>query len=756
MSFLANNTRVSSLTINGVDYTSAFLEWQVSDLSAYKNGCIQTTGRLTLGTYRGGPIIEDYDRDNFRRGVPVVLDLVEPGGSTYRHPRGYLHVISVNYDVESEQLQVELGCRLVLMALTERIDDLLSIVPIPLDVAQETYPNCSAAFASAGKYVYQTNTGTLAIGTLFDGDSYNSFASGEWISVLGVTTESVAPLAGTEAIPDEIKLSYQVPEGLANTDNRGQVDTVEETSYYFVRYPATIYVRKNSDATSANPNGTLGNITTVATGSATGSGDNACGNSPDQPADNGSDGTTNDSCNDGYRLTQESLYLPATRTTTTVTTYDAPGAQVSKVQSELRGPAVEANNQYFADKFAYCRSVWATACQPNASCPYEGMNEILLGYQSVNNYYGEANELVKTVLEQWVPTLSAAQPSNWRSGVSNGVPQDFNQNVSLTDMYRDSRVETTYYRENNVNVQKVETYRSIASRGSGISTSIDALQGIKTTNIRKSSSNTTVDSAPDRVNGATTSLKEKEASLPLFSGRYRTPPTESGPYILKEQIPIPLLLGSDTEISAALATYENYIERCVKGDAFGLQLGESLRSEIVTNWRPGMPFRYCDPSKNKIVAMRMDATTWGVSRDESAFVTNGLWIGFSNGTLTIPSNLVGDSRPDMGSGTQPPVAPVSSAIVNETSIDSGSFSWNVDVELQFSCELKAYGNDGIVPVIPLDLSYNAYATMTCFAEGAVVAAGDLLATDGTGSVPLEYAGSLVVTDATVVDADLFS
>lgn len=756
MSYLANNARVSSLTVNGVDYTSAFLEWQASDSSAYKNGCIQTTGNLRLGTYRGGPVIEDYDRDNFRRGAPVVLDLVEPGGSSYRHPRGYLYVISVNYDIESEELEVELGCRLVLMALTEEIDDLLSIVPISLDVAQKTYPNCSAAFASAGKYVYQTNTGALATGTLFDGDGYSGVASGEWISVLGVTTESVTPLSGAAPIPDQITLSYQVPEGEANEDKRGQVDTVEDTSYYFTRYPATIFVRKNSDATADKPNGTLGNIDTVYTGTAVGSGASDCGNSPDQPADNGDDGTTNDSCNQGYRLTQEPLLLPATNRTTTVTKYDAPGAQISFVSTEQRGPAIEANRQYYADKFAYCRSTWATACQPNANCPYEGMTEILLRVRNAHNFYGDANQLVKTVLEEWLPTLSAAQPGNWRSGISSGVPQDFNQDLRITDMYRHTRIETTYYRDGNANVQKTETYTSLASRNSGLSSSLDALQGVKTTSIRKSSSTATVDATPDRVNGATTVLKEKSSVLPLFTGRYKTPPAEAGPYSLEEQIPIPLLLGTEAEINSAISIYENYIIRCVKGDAFGLQIGESLRSDVVTGWRPGMPFRYCDPSKNKIVAMRMDATSWGVTREEAAFVTNGLQIGFSNGTLTVPSNIVGDSQPDMGSGTQPPSSTVPAAINNETNVDSGSFSWIVDVEFGFSCELIAYGNEGIVPVTPSDLSYNVYFTTTCFVEGLVVAAGDLLSTDGTGSVPLEYAGSLVVADATVVDADLFS
>ena len=129
MSYLANKTRVSSLTIGGVDYTNAFKGWSATDTSAYKSGCIQTSGSLTLGTVPGGALIEDYDRNNFKRGTEVILELVEPGGSAYRHPRGFLYVISCSYDVEQEVLEVEIGCRLVLMALTEEIDDLVSLRP---------------------------------------------------------------------------------------------------------------------------------------------------------------------------------------------------------------------------------------------------------------------------------------------------------------------------------------------------------------------------------------------------------------------------------------------------------------------------------------------------------------------------------------------------------------------------------------------------------------------------------------------------
>lgn len=635
MSCLVNTTRVSSLTINGVDYTSSFVEFQVSDSSAYKNGCIVTTGSLVLGQVPGGYDVSDYDRNDFKRGAPVILDLVEPGGSSYRHPRGYLYVISSAYNVEAEQLQVELGCGLSLAALTDDVDELLPLVPITLDTAQKTFSNISACFASAGQFIYQDNQGALQTGEYFDGDTLSGVAAGEWVSVLGVTTLSAQPLAGTGAIPDLIKLSYRVPSDSIATNNKGYVDTVVDISDYFVQYPAIVYTRistgtENLDVAVPYTSSRSVSIST-------------CGNTPPKP-DGASDNVT---CSEGYEVARSSEYIPAKRTRTTKTYYDGPAGQVSRIYEQTDGLAIEANAQYYADRYAYCRATYASGCDPNGSCPLYGTETILLGYEETVNYYGAANELVETVVDTYVTRLSAANPEDWRSGINNGVPQDFNANLSTTGMYRFSRVITTYSKEDNGNVQTTVTYQSLSTRGAGYYGNLDALNGIKTTNRRISTTTATLDVAPDRVNTPTTDVTELSSELILNSPGYINPPSASGPYILEEQIPVPLLLNTQAEIDSTVAVYENYITRFVKGDAYGIQIAESLRPDIVSGWAPNMPFRYYDAANNRLIALRMDATTWGVSNEESSLVTNGMWIGYSNGTVTILENLVGNSRPDM-------------------------------------------------------------------------------------------------------------
>jgi hypothetical protein len=325
MSYLSTGTRIKNLYIKGVDYSSSLISWEVSDDSAFNNGCIKTNGDLVLGTRPGGPPIEDYDRNLFKRGAVVTLDMTAPDGSVYRHPRGYLYIITTVYDVESETLSIELGCKLTLMSLTDEIDDLISIVPIQLDIAQTTFANCSAAFASAGQYVYQDNTGALQTGVFYDGDGQSSVAAGEWVSILGVTAVSVDPLAGAGAIPDEIKLSYQVPSDGIPGDDRGKIDTVTTESYYFLKYPASIFARQPfpgggggggggggndpgdpggndpgdpgdpgsndpgnpSNENDGNGNPPLGDIGDVNTGNPAGPGNSSsCGNAPGSPLGN--------------------------------------------------------------------------------------------------------------------------------------------------------------------------------------------------------------------------------------------------------------------------------------------------------------------------------------------------------------------------------------------------------------------------------------------------------------------------------------
>ena len=775
MGYLVQKTRAASLAIGGTDYTSSLVSFEVADASANRNGLITTTGQLILGQRPGGSDITDYDRDTFKRGTVVTLDVTEPGGSAYRHPRGYLYVIAVLYDVEAEQLVVELGCKLALAYLNDDVTDVLPLVPVPLDEVQQTIQNCSASFATAGQYLFQDNQGDLVSGTFFDGDDNSGVAAGDWVSVLGETALSVQPLSGGDAIPDKITLSYQVPSGSLVENTNDKVETTTETSQYFLTYPAATWTRTSQSNCSLidsatgkvteiycieNPGSSSGGTTSPPPANSSGAA-SACGNAPLPPATSPNQPPrvttipTPVACNYGWETVPTPEFVSVTKVATSTTEYKAPGGQVSLTRQEVRGPAIEVNQQYFADKFAYCTQLYGYACNPNGSCPMEGLDEILQSYTTTENFYGTANELIKTIQETYSTTLSAAQPFDWRSGTVNGVPQDFNNSLSTSTMYRQSQVVTDYNRTENTNTQVTTTYTSVTSRQSGINQgNIDALKGIKTTVKRISTTTGTLDVRPDSVNTVTTDTTEFSTTINLSTGGYTSTPTEAGPYELEESMPVPLLFENLTDREDVVESYSQYISRFTKGDLYGLQIGEALRSDIVTDWKPGMPFRYADTANNRIMAMRMDACAWGVTGEESIVVTNGVWNGFSEGSLVLGSNLVGNSAPDMGSGTTAPPAPSAPPSVDNDVVGQ-SFAFEVDIDLALDMQVTPLGNDGITPVNPTDLTAEAEYTLVVFSAGAIVATGGLLGTTGSGSIPLAANGSLITAGATVIDADLF-
>ena len=767
MSYIVNQARVHALTIGGVDYTDALMNWVASDASCNNNGFVITTGSLSLGSYPGGPDVEDYDRNDFKRGTPVILDMREPDGTIYRHPRGYLHVISTAYDVESEQLIIELGCRLALAAINDDESTTLALSPIHLDPSQQRLSNISAAFAASGQYLYQNNQGAFVSGTFFDGDTTQSVAPGEWTSILGVTALSATPLAGTGAIPDSIELTYQVPEGSVANDQKGRVDTEETFSYYWIDYPASLSVRKNTDATADNPNGTLGNAGGANPGSEPpGPTNDPCGNTPSEPGGNGQG-----SCQEGYSIESQPVILPAKRYEISKNYYSGPAGQQEFTETDITGPAVELNSQYYADVYAYCVGAWSSSCQPGGACGFPGMTNVKLSRSTTRNYFGTANEIVKQVQETFVNALSMAKPFDWRSGTDpQGRPQNFTY-IGTDRMVRSQVRVTEHWREGNANLQKTTVYTSVGANGSGLSAglgALDAYSGVVTSELRRSTSTATLDIAPDIVNSASTSTVDQTTELPLFTGRFILPPAEAGPYVMEAQVPMPLLFDTQAEIDSAVDAYSNYLVRFVKGDAFGLQIGEGLREDVAKNWYPGMPFRYYDPKKGKVLAMRMDATSWGVTNSESGFVTNGIWIGTSNGTVTLPQNIIGASTVTDGGSIDPlttapngPSAPPPAVVVppvvdNETTVDSGTYAWVVKVDIMLKSTIEARNGTGVQPPLQGEEVIEHKQTMVAYCQGMVVQTGGLLSPTASGGVPIENGGSLITGGATVVTADLFA
>ena len=155
--------------------------------------------------------------------------------------------------------------------------------------------------------------------------------------------------------------------------------------------------------------------------------------------------------------------------------------------------------------------------------------------------------------------------------------------------------------------------------------------------------------------------------------------------------------------------------------------------------------------------MRMDSCSWTADTDGAALAFNGIWIGNSNGSVALPSNVSGDSRPDMtgGTNTTPPVGPgAPPSVSGETAVGSGALSFYVDVYISTQVSLDFVESNNTAA----EASYtvNVFFTTTDWVSGASTTAGNILSTDYLGNIPVSYNGSLLTENAIILDPDLFS
>jgi len=771
MSYLIQPTRPYSVTVNGVNVTQELVEFVCSDSSAFKNGLIQTKGTLILAAPFDESGNEDYNRNSFRRGHEVVVEIEYSDGTTERHPRGLLYVMGVQYVPEDEVLEIEVGCKLSMIKLVDDPDEVLALVPIPLDPSQRTMEGASGSFLSDGKFLWQDNTGNLVVSEMFP-EGINPISNGKFAVVRGETALSVEPLQGVGPIPDQIELTYKVPSGTVGGDEQGRQDIVETTSYYYLRYPGITYVRTSGiisidgDTSYKDECWKLGTVT-VHYPSQPGT-TNACGTSPSRTNNTYSyQQAFEHNCLSCYTSTESVQYVNAIRTETQTTTYNGPAGQVSRVVAETVGPALELNNQYYADKYAYCQATYASTCDPNGSCPLYGLEDAVLGRTITRYRYGDANELVRTVVDTYRPVISAMKPVDWRSGVVGSVPQDFNNNIDTSKMFLFSRVVTTTGQEGNTNVMTTETWTSVTSRGGGTRNldrnSIDARNGIKTKQVRRSSTTTTIDISPDRVNAPETATKDKKTTLTLSVGGGYTG-GDNGPYSIKDDIPVSLLFDTSSERRAVLNRYSDYIVRFTEGDARGLSIVEGLRKSIGSNWTPNQAFWYYDDLQGQLMSFRSDAHTWGISSEGCIVGMSGIWMDDHNGSVSTPGNLSGNATPvippDPVTPTPPPVPPTGGGSDDPDVTNDGAtnkkYIFNIDIDFRFEATYTPLGADGIVKNPPTPEYANVQLHFIPVVTGVLTQPGGAIRPVGSGSMPSDFDGFIFTDPGLVIDADLFA
>ncbi|MBD2437368.1 hypothetical protein [Nostoc sp. FACHB-110] len=112
------------LTIGGKDYTPCLISFQGSDNHLDSSGLISFSGQILLGKALDFDESLD-DRKNptrFCRGVSVILEIADSTGTRQRHPRGALRILTPKYDVEKQQLTLEVGDLISLLSFKEPTD----------------------------------------------------------------------------------------------------------------------------------------------------------------------------------------------------------------------------------------------------------------------------------------------------------------------------------------------------------------------------------------------------------------------------------------------------------------------------------------------------------------------------------------------------------------------------------------------------------------------------------------------------------
>lgn len=520
--WVASKTSRPSLTIGGTDYSSQMLTFTVSDDSAMKNGLVMTTGSISLASLGGstGLQVEDYLKNKFKRGTVVLLDLTYWDSSsntliTKRHPRGYLYVLGTSYDMIGEELTLEVGCKLALWSLNEE-DNISLFEPfqqLVLDPDQVTIQNIGATLSAVGKFLWQNNEGNLVVTKYFGSDVYGTTESPKWVSIKGISAFEASPLRNATALPDDIQISYNVLDKNASQENLNA--PTETISNYWLEYPAITYERTRIDTDDTG--GSLGvfpptTIQLPATGSGFnaladiqplppqpgGPGDNGCENVPVSPGDLNVTGTTPSVVPDGsggaftfpvitisptsvstyvspgfcsysYINVASAKIMSASSRDISYSEYNGPGGQVSFRRQERYGPAVELNNQYYADEYSYCQNTYGTSCNPSGNCALNGMEFVLQSFEeTIYNYDSSDGSLLSEETSSYETTLSAAIPADWRSGITNGIADNFTY-LSTNEMYRSTYRVVEYSRTGNLNVTKESLYTSAASEGGGLS-----------------------------------------------------------------------------------------------------------------------------------------------------------------------------------------------------------------------------------------------------------------------------------------------
>ena len=750
MAWINNPGRITSLTIDGTEFINNLLSFQLNDESFNQNGIITTSGQIELAN-----ISADYERSNFVRGETVLVDISINGAAAVRHPRGHLFVIGSVYSADNETTIIEVGCQLALKELTRDIQDLVSYIPPKYtsgpdpaikadDIAElDDTQIIRQALAQDGLAIYADNTNTIQQISVFDNVSTSNF-----VSIKGVTTESVQPLVN-EPLPDSIEISYTYP--TQTTEVVDDIITETEITTYpvFVNIPR-LERRPPDSLSDTNPRPSLPRAIRPVTGCG-----GSLGDIDDAPPlyEAGDDG---ESCSGGFITVEAESSITTTTTNTVTTEYKGYARQQSQETITQEASAYEINSAYYDDYLSFCIDSFASACNPNGNCvlPSTADNNLIRLREITTFTYNTVDGgLVQTVTDQFLNVFSALRPIDWRAGVRpDGSFSEFTVITPTNQLFLARRTVVVINPYGNGTETKETVWESplVSSntRGSG---SVIGLASTKvSTEYKKISRRVVSISTASRppnppILGENESSETSEQTFiqPIFSNK--------GLSLQPYNIQASLLINANTKADAEewVQTYGDYLRQLTQGEAQGLTIVEGLRSDIVTNWRPGLGMRYSDNDSATVIAGVMDACVWGANTQSSGVGWRFLVNGISNGTVVAPSNTVGD-----GAVSVPPSVSGETKINIGTRTDYLTQNTYINVSLTFGGS-RLENNAGIVPTLENTIIRNSVSSAVYWTS-LIVEPGELLSLPSSGTVPVDYQGIILTDESVIVDQDVFS
>ncbi|MFZ9995643.1 MAG: hypothetical protein ACO3GU_02265 [Pelagibacteraceae bacterium] len=621
MAWLINTTAAATLKINGTDYSPNLISCTLSDSSVLGSGYITTQGRLELGELPGQSVLLDYGKKKFQRGAVVTIDLTIDGVKR-RHPRGYLLILDSSYNQANRSTTINVGCSLTLFGITDNISSLKSYTSFTLP-EEATYSDLGNALQAERAFLWQNGQGQIQKRSFFGNDGLGSNKeAAAWVSVRDHTAIDSSPLGVGAVVPDTVLVTYtwledgEAEPPLDEDDSGTRYEENISESFYWLEHPANLKQTQTVCSTDA-------------------AGQKTC--------------TTRDIF-DGKRT------FSVTKNTTDRTYYGGPGGSTSQQISVTIGPAVELNGSYYAELYSY--EVARNDGNPSG-IELRGLNSVTQQTQEKVYTYGPGGEVVQTVDRTYKNVLGAMTQSDWRASstaayesadpeapTTGGVQRGFLTSPPTGTYYLAQQVTTTWQYFDDRTVEETRTLTSSADcnnvgiypkDGERTLIALDATEnGVETIERRSSLSGIVNPSQPARIGDGDPAKVTKSATITNVSQRY--PITAAGSVTQELSVPYQQDSATENEAREVAESYATYYRDLLEGDSAGIRVAEAMRPEIF-NYYPGMPFTFYDRTAQKVIKLRMNASAWGITAQDAIVTTDGLFIGESDGTVTIGSNV---------------------------------------------------------------------------------------------------------------------